>query len=52
MAWDWISRKLYWTDTEKQTLEVMDVATGYRKVLLRFEDGTVPRVLILDPVRR
>ncbi len=52
VAWDWINRKLYWVDSENQTLEVIDPSTGYRKVLLKFENMERPRAIVLDPVTK
>jgi DNA-binding beta-propeller fold protein YncE len=54
LAFDWITSKIYFTDTLKRTVEVMDPETSYRKVLLNFEDdpSIAPRNIILDPLNR
>ena len=53
MAWDWINKKLYFTDKDRQTVEVLDPETGYSKVLIDFNDNFIlPRRVIVDPLSR
>lgn len=54
VAWDWINKKLYWVDTSKKTLEVIDPATGFRRVLLSPGEAMIskPRGLTVDPLNR
>ncbi len=52
IGWDWINKKLYWTDVTRGTLEVMDVETGYRKVLISMGRDAQIRGLQLDPINR
>jgi hypothetical protein len=54
LAYDWITSKIYFTDSLRRTVEVVDPETGYRRVLLNFQHDTniVPRNIILDPLNR
>lgn len=49
IAWDWINEKLYWTDQCKDTIEVYDPATGYRRVLLYTTTNSDNFRIIVDP---
>lgn len=50
LAVDWIHDLLYWTDTGKDTIEVMDLKTNKRRVL--FDQGLdEPRAIAVDPIR-
>lgn len=49
LACDWLSRKLYWTDSETNRIEVSNLDGSHRKVL--FWDGLdQPRAIALDPL--
>ena len=49
LAWDWVNRKLYWTDATDNDIEVLDPLTAQRKVLLSTGNGTDPRAIVVDP---
>ena len=49
IAWDWVNKKLYWTDAGDRDLEVYDPRTGFRKVIFQFGATALPRAIIVDP---
>ncbi len=51
ISWDWINEKLYWTDSCKDTIEVYDPATGYRRILLYTQANTNSQNydIVVDP---
>ena len=49
---DWVNEKLYWTDTTLKQIEVYDMQTGIRKVLIRTGNTTSPRAIVVDPATR
>ena len=49
---DWVNRKLYWTDATLQHIEVYDTTTGNRRVLIRTQNTTIPRAIVVDPSTR
>lgn len=50
LAVDWISRNIFWTDSGKTTVEVANLDTKKRKVLV--SDGLVnPRGIAVHPYR-
>eukprot|EP00794_Sanderia_malayensis_P008172 gene8172-9048_t len=51
IAVDWIGNKLYWTNTEKQCVEVSNLDGSYRKVLVS-SDVDKPRGIALAPSQR
>ena len=48
LAWDWINKKLYWTDYCNDDIVVYDPATQARKVLIDL-DLIEPRAIVIDP---
>ena len=52
IAWDWVNKKLYWTDLEDDDIEVFDPDTNYRKVLFETGRGSQPRGIVVDPSTR
>ena len=50
LACDWISRKLYWIDSETNHIEVSKLDGSMRKNLV-WQDLDQPRAVVLDPVR-
>lgn len=48
LACDWVGRKLYWTDSETNRLEVAELDGAHRKVLL-WRDLDQPRAVALVP---
>ena len=49
LAVDWVSKKLYWTDSEVGRIEVANLDGSQRSVLL-WEDLGQPRDIIVDPI--
>jgi len=49
LAVDWISRNIYFTDSETRTIEVASLNGQYRKVLVR-SNLKNPRGIAVDPV--
>ena len=49
LAWDWVNKKLYWTDAEDNDIEVIDPVTNHRKLLISTGSTTTPRAIVLDP---
>ena len=49
LAVDWIGRKIYWTDSETNRIEVANFDGTYRKVLF-WQDLDQPRAISLDPL--
>ena len=52
LAVDWINDKLYWTDRLSKTIEVYDLHSGDRKVLIHTGEESLPRAIVVDPIRR
>ncbi|XP_006822699.1 LOW QUALITY PROTEIN: low-density lipoprotein receptor-related protein 6-like [Saccoglossus kowalevskii] len=50
LACDWLGKKLYWTDSETNRIEVSNLDGSSRKVLF-WEDLDQPRAIALDPHR-
>ncbi|XP_030743400.1 low-density lipoprotein receptor-related protein 5 [Echinops telfairi] len=48
LACDWVGKKLYWTDSEANRVEVADLNGTSRKVLF-WQDLDQPRAIALDP---
>ncbi|XP_073521420.1 low-density lipoprotein receptor-related protein 5-like [Phyllobates terribilis] len=48
LACDWIGKKLYWTDSETNRIEVANLNGTYRKVIF-WQDLDQPRAIALDP---
>lgn len=51
LAWDWVNKKLYWTDRCQDDIEVYDPVTGYRTVLFNTE-LLEPHAIIVDPTTK
>lgn len=52
LAWDWVNRKLYWTDADDKDIEVYDVLSQHRKRLIQTGPTSIPRAIVLDPENR
>ena len=52
IAWDWVNKKLYWTDLADDDIEVFDPDTNYRKVLFKTGSQSQPRGIVVDPSTR
>lgn len=50
VACDWVTRKLYWVDSEMNRIEASNLDGSMRKVLF-WENLDQPRAITLDPVR-
>lgn len=50
LACDWITNKLYWTDSDTNRIEVATMTGQYRKVLF-WTDLDQPRAIALDPLK-
>ncbi len=50
VAFDWLTKKLYWVDSGAQRIEVADVTSGNRTVLISTGLDR-PRGLAVDPYR-
>ncbi len=51
LACDWLGRKLYWTDSETNRIEVANLDGTSRKVLF-WMDLDQPRAIALNPAQR
>lgn len=51
LACDWLSKKLYWTDSETNRIEVANLNGTSRKVLF-WMDLDQPRAIALNPAQR
>ncbi|XP_013410893.1 low-density lipoprotein receptor-related protein 6 [Lingula anatina] len=49
LACDWLGKKLYWTDSETNRIEVSDFNGNFRKVLF-WQNLDQPRAIALDPL--
>ena len=49
---DWVTRKLYWTDSGAKEILVLDVTTRLGKVIANTGDRSLPRSLAVDPTQR
>lgn len=52
IAIDWISRRLYWTDSSKDTVEVADLDNSTRRAVIINKQLVNPRGIAVDPVQR
>ncbi|XP_078453259.1 low-density lipoprotein receptor-related protein 6-like [Lampetra planeri] len=50
LACDWLGRKLYWTDSETNRVEVAELDGSHRKVLV-WQDLDQPRAIALHPAQ-
>lgn len=49
LAYDWVHKNLYWTDTGNDRIEVLNLGDNrYRKTLINV-DLDEPRAIIVDP---
>lgn len=48
LAVDWITRKIYWTDSDLKLIEVANFDGNYRKTLI-WENIDSPRAIAVDP---
>ncbi len=44
---DWISDKIYWSDSIDNTINVLDIITGHHMVLFHLDDAE-PHDIVLD----
>lgn len=51
LAIEWVTKKLYWVDADRNRIEVCELATGSNRKVLYWTDLDQPRALALDPQR-
>ena len=49
---DWVSNKLYWTDSVWSRIEALDLDTNIRVEVLTAGANSIPRAIAVDPVNR
>ena len=49
---DWVTNKLYWTDSVWARIEALDLATNERVEVLPTGANTAPRAIAVDPINR
>lgn len=52
IAVDWISRRLYWTDSEKDTIEVANLDNSTQRATIVNKFLVNPRGIAVDPLRK
>lgn len=52
IAVDWISRRLYWTDSLKDTIEVADLDNATRRAVIIDTKLVNPRGIAVDPIQK
>jgi hypothetical protein len=52
VAVDWVSNKLYWTDSVWSRIEALDLDTNIRVEVLTAGTNSIPRAIAVDPVNR
>ena len=52
LAVDWINDKLYWTDATLKHIEVYDMMSEKRSIVIRTGNLTIPRGIVVDPGKR
>ncbi len=52
IAMDWVANNLYWTESITGNIEVLDLDTFGRTVVLNTGGNSIPRGIALDPSRR
>lgn len=52
VAVDWIGRKLYWTDSTKDTIEVASLDNSTLRSVLINRDLVNPRGIAVDPMQK
>ena len=48
LAFDWIHKNLYWTDTGSNRIEVVSLVRQHRRILIQ-DDLDEPRAIVVDP---
>ena len=52
LALDWVTNNLYWTDTLNRRLEMLDIDSKYKTVLLSTGAHSAPKAIVVDPSTR
>lgn len=52
VAIDWISRRIYWTDSTKDTIEVADLDNSTRRAVIINKHLVNPRGIAVDPIQK
>ena len=51
LAWDWIAGNLYWTDYCQDHIEVFNLQSGHRTIIIQ-SGLTDPRAIVVDPTTK
>lgn len=51
VAVDWVSRRIYWTDSKKDTIEASSIENSENRVIIISDDLINPRGIAVDPSR-
>ena len=49
LAWDWVTKKVYWTDSGRKRVEVYDPEREVRRLLKSTGSQSLPRDIAVDP---
>ena len=52
LAIDWINDKIYWTDTDQDTIEVAGISGSPRTVLISRTEHDDPTGIVVDPASK
>lgn len=52
IAIDWISRRIYWTDSSKDTIEVASLDDASERAVIVSSDLVNPRGIAVDPQQK
>ena len=52
LAWDWITKTLYWVDVTQGHIDVLDPLTNNSKTLFTSSVGSKLQAIVLDPTIR
>ena len=50
LAWDWVTKKVYWTDSGRRRINVYDPERNIRKVVVNTGSSSAPKDITLDPM--
>ena len=50
LAWDWVTKKVYWTDSGRRKISVYDPERNIRKVVINTGSNSAPKDIALDPM--
>ena len=52
IALDWVTKTLYWTDSDLRHIAVYGILNGHQIVLHRTANNSTPRAIVVDPSTR